>query len=57
MQTRCEICKKKCVCRKCPLHNECRYALKCKSSKCYCGRYRRLMENESERNDMSSPYH
>nr|DAT41775.1 MAG TPA: hypothetical protein [Caudoviricetes sp.] len=55
VQTRCEDCKKRCVCHACPLHNQCRYTLRCKSSKCYCGKYRRLSENGTEQN-LSSPH-
>lgn len=29
MQTRCEDCKKRCVCHACPLHNQCRYCSAC----------------------------
>nr|DAL89763.1 MAG TPA: hypothetical protein [Caudoviricetes sp.] len=36
-------------------HNQCRYTLRCKSSKCYCGKYRRLSENGTEQN-LSSPH-
>lgn len=35
--------------------NQCRYTLRCKSSKCYCGKYRRLSENGTEQN-LSSPH-
>lgn len=36
MQTRCEDCKKRCVYHAYHLHNQCRYASRCKTSKCYC---------------------